>query len=182
MSSARRESVAARTSITRSVPAGRSEDGRNDVNLKQILRVIRSQIGQDRSHVTMRLDPPSLGSIRITMDLQQSKLELRIETESPLAQRLLSGKADVLREALESSGITIERLEIRSQTPSADTRDLARDDDGDPRQAGGGSTEANAERSPDERESEFPPPLSTMDGSLEDAPEQTTESLLNVLA
>lgn len=181
-SSARRESIAAKTSSARSAPPGGSEDGKNDVNVKQILRVIRSRIGQDHSHVTMRLDPPSLGSIRITMDLQRGALELRIEAESPLAQRLLSGKIDALRDALESSGISLERLEIRLQSTSPDTQELVRDDNGDPQQADDESTQANAERPPNQRESESPSSLSTVDGSLEDEAEQTTESLLNVLA
>lgn len=181
-SSARREPIAAKTSSARSVPPGGSEDGKNDVNVKQILRVIRSRIGQDHSHVTMRLDPPSLGSIRITMDLQRGALELRIEAESPLAQRLLSGKIDALRDALESSGISLERLEIRLQSTSPDTQELVRDDNGDPQQADDESTQANAERPPNQRESESPSSLSTVDGSLEDEAEQTTESLLNVLA
>ena len=91
--------------------------------MKQLLRVIRSRINGPRSHMTMRLEPASLGSIRITMDLNDRQMQLRIETESHLAQRMLSGKADVLRDALESSGITLERLEVKPLTPAPACRE-----------------------------------------------------------
>ena len=155
---------------------------KNDVNMKQLLRVIRSRISGPRSHMTMRLEPASLGSIRITMDLNDREMQLRIETESHLAQRMLSSKVDVLRDALESSGITLERLEIKPLTPAPDAQDAGRHEDVDQQSSGNGSTQANTERSPDQRESESPPSLATMDPSHEDETERTTESSLNVLA
>lgn len=180
--SSRREPAIAKVRASRASAADRQDPSKNDVNMKQLLRVIRSRISGPRSHMTMRLEPASLGSIRITMDLNDREMQLRIETESHLAQRMLSSKVDVLRDALESSGITLERLDIKALTPAPDAQDVGRHEDVDQQSSGNESTQANTERSPDQRESESPPSLATMNPSHEDETERTTESSLNVLA
>ncbi|MCH7870511.1 MAG: flagellar hook-length control protein FliK [Planctomycetes bacterium] len=180
--SSKREPAIAKSRASRASAADRQDPSKNDVNMKQLLRVIRSRISGPRSHMTMRLEPASLGSIRITMDLNDREMQLRIETESHLAQRMLSGKVDVLRDALESSGITLERFEVRSLAPPPDAQDAGQHEDVDQQSSGHGSTQANTERSPDQRESESPPSLAITDPAPEDETERTTESSLNVLA
>lgn len=94
----------------------------NDGAAEQLLRVLRSRMSDRQSQVTMRLDPPSLGAIRISMEVNGRDLALRIDSETHLAHHLLSEQADELRSALEAGGIRLERLELH---PPADSNDPA---------------------------------------------------------
>lgn len=99
-------------------PAAATEAGRsNDGELEQVVRVLRSRMSERQSHVTIRLDPPSLGAVRISMDVNGRELALRIDSETHLAHRLLTDQSDELRSVLEANGIRLERLEIHP--PSA---------------------------------------------------------------
>lgn len=81
-------------------------------NIDKILRVLRQQIGRERSTTIMRIDPPHLGSLRLQMDLRKEAMSLRIDTQTPLAHRLLSDEIDRLRAGLEATGIQLTRVEI----------------------------------------------------------------------
>ncbi|MEW6199598.1 MAG: flagellar hook-length control protein FliK [Planctomycetota bacterium] len=96
-------------------PPEAGETTRNpDVNIERILRLVHSRIGQERSVATLRLDPPELGTVRVHMDLRKENLSLRIETQTPAAQRLLHEQVETLRQGLEASGIYLDRIEIRA--------------------------------------------------------------------
>ncbi len=112
----RRAADAARNTSATAKPSGgaATDKGKNDANITQILRAIHSRIHDKNANVQMRLDPPSLGQIRISMQLQDRDMALRIDTETHLAQRMLSEKAELLREALSASGIHLERIEVRT--------------------------------------------------------------------
>lgn len=102
-------------------PVARGEglaEGNSDANVERIVRIIQARIGKDRAVTTLRLDPPELGTIRLHMDLRQEQLLLRVETQTPEAQRLLSGELDTLRRSLEAAGIHLERVEVRSAAPA----------------------------------------------------------------
>jgi flagellar hook-length control protein FliK len=119
-----------------------------DINLEQILRLVRSQISRQRASAILRLDPPELGRIRLHLDLRQDTLSLRVQTQTELAYRLLSEQAELLRQGLAASGITLTKLEI-SPPAAADPADAsglpAQNPDG---QSGSRpSADANAERS-----------------------------------
>jgi len=86
----------------------------SEANIERILRLIRTQIGAQRSTATLRLEPPELGSIRLRMDLRGDRLTLEVQTETSAAQRLLSEQLDALRRSLEAGGIQLERVEIRA--------------------------------------------------------------------
>lgn len=169
-------------------PVARSDstaESNSDANIERIVRVIQARIGKDRSVTTLRLDPPELGTVRLHMDLRQEQLLLRVETQTPEAQRLLAGELDTLRRSLEAAGIHLERVEVRSAAPAPSASEsqpqpqaegwtgaqqhAARQDAGS---AGGGPSwepEAHRAESPD------------MPGGDAEA-EPAAESLVNVLA
>lgn len=94
--------------------------GNDDPNVEQIVRLVASRAGKDRSVATLRLDPPWLGSIRMHIDLRQSDMTLRVEPDTPLAHRLLSENVESLRRALEAAGIQLSRIEFRPPPDAPD--------------------------------------------------------------
>lgn len=155
--------------------------GKADANGERIVRVVRSQIGREHARVTLRLDPPELGTVRLQMDLHKDTLVLRIETHTPLAHRLLSEQIESLRQGLESTGIQLERVEVRPPTAAdAHNADLPPEPDG--RGAGQeGSAHADAEH-PTDRGTEATPAEPADRPARETIPEPATESLVNILA
>jgi flagellar hook-length control protein FliK len=90
-----------------------AESAEREAHIERIVRVIRSEVGRERSRATLRLDPPELGTIRMHMDLQKDRLLLRIDTQSEMAHRLLTEDVEALRVALAQSGIHLEKVEVR---------------------------------------------------------------------
>ena len=115
-------------------------ESKNDANAARLLRWVRTQDGKGGGTATMRLDPPELGKIRVQMEVHEGGVRLAIDTQTPLAHRLLSDDVETLRKSLEASGLQLERVEVR---PPA-TTDGAAPSDGslafDARQDGGNAS------------------------------------------
>lgn len=155
---------------------------KNDANTERILRVLRSQISENRARATLRLDPPELGTVKLHLDLRQDVLALRIDTATGAAHRLLSEHVESLRQGLEAAGIQLERVEIRApesagqsemadDAPQPDTPEAGRDD------SSGADTEPSAEHGTD---SSRAPAMQSPTREL--SPEPAAESLVNILA
>lgn len=126
-----------------------SSERNPDGAVEQLVRVLRSRMSERQSQVTMRLDPPSLGGIRISMEVNARELSLRIDSETHLAHRLLSQQADELRAALEAGGIRLERLELHPPAQPHDGAgsgaDRAAQGGGDSGPSGGSQSDAREE-------------------------------------
>ncbi|MBU0639925.1 MAG: flagellar hook-length control protein FliK [Planctomycetes bacterium] len=187
---------AASASSAANTQASATAEKAEDANIERILRVVRSQIGKEHSRATLRLDPPELGTIRLHMDLRKDALSLRIDTQTQMAQRLLSEQLDGLRQGLASSGIQLERVEIRPPVtiPHPGGHDVPQEQDAPPEQrdgtgeadagpAGGGGHEGADSASAE-------PDGAWLDGRCAEAltstegvrPGPAAESLVNVLA
>ncbi len=90
-----------------------AESAEQEARIERIVRLLRSELGRERSRATLRLDPPELGTIRMHIDLQKDRLLLRVDTQSDVAHRLLTEDVEALRAALAQSGIHLEKAEIR---------------------------------------------------------------------
>jgi len=64
----------------------------------------------------MRLDPPSLGTVRMEVAMSEGRVRVQIHAANESARALLSGHLDVLRTALEEGGLAVERLAVDSAT------------------------------------------------------------------
>lgn len=163
-----------------------AESADRQADIERIVRLIRTEIGRERSRATLRLDPPELGTIRMHMDLQKDRLFLRVDTQSPVAQRLLTEDVDALRLGLAQSGIHLEKVEIR---PPPQRYDLP-GDAGTRSQPGEDSSRQDADRSAAERRGSGPQApaggrLSFADGAVPGAGEEAqsvAELRLNVWA
>lgn len=98
----------------------RANTGNPTGNIEKAAEMIRSNVGLRNSSMTIRLDPPELGSMKLDAQLRNDVLTVKIQASSEAAKSMLESRVNELRIALERHGITIDRIdiEVRPQTGS----------------------------------------------------------------
>ena len=91
-----------------------SADPVHDPFTARILRGLSATLNQRGGVLTMRLEPPALGQIRIQMTITQGTVSAEFQTATPQAQALLERSLAVLRSALQGHGLTVERLTVHT--------------------------------------------------------------------
>lgn len=112
-------------STARSIARGKAGDlgratGGNDVArsvFDKMVRNIRMNIGTRQSTAKIRLHPPELGQVRVDVKMVDSRIELRVQVETPAARELIGERIEALRGALQNHGLITERLELVEQRP-----------------------------------------------------------------
>ncbi len=77
--------------------------------------------------MTMRLHPPELGELRVQMTLAQGRVSAEFRATTQSAHALLERSLTSLRSALETHGLSVERLTIQP-LPSVQVRHDAPDE------------------------------------------------------
>ncbi len=95
------------------VPRARPFETVADHVAAQIGRGFAAALRQQGGTVLLRLEPDSLGTLRIRMDLEAGRVEATLEASSDRARRLLDDALPSLRSALEAHGLSVERLDVR---------------------------------------------------------------------
>ena len=90
-----------------------STDVQRQEGAEQIVRVLRAHVGARNSQVTIQLDPPELGRIRIDIRMQNNLLFLNVETDTAAGRELLNSRLGHLREILQQQGVTVERAQVQ---------------------------------------------------------------------
>lgn len=85
----------------------------------QITRGLSAAVRQNGGSLTIRLNPPMLGNVKIHMQLEAGVVGARIEAVTAQAHGLLKGQVESLRAALESKGLQVERLTVQLATGHA---------------------------------------------------------------
>ena len=88
--------------------------------------------------ITMRLEPPALGQLRIELRVSQGAVVADFTAATAEARALLEANLGMLRERLESQGLSVERITIHG----ARTAEAATQSSGDQRQEQGGNADA----------------------------------------
>ncbi len=91
-----------------------SADPDHDPFTARILRGLSATLNQRGGVLTMRLEPPELGQLRIQMTITQGTVSAEFQTATPQAQALLERSLAVLRSALQGHGLTVERLTVHT--------------------------------------------------------------------
>lgn len=76
-------------------------------------RGLQAALAQKGGTLTLRLNPPTLGSMRIDVQMQQGALTASIEASTAAAHDVLTKNIETLRQALESRGIDVQRVETK---------------------------------------------------------------------
>ena len=96
---------------------------------EQVIRGLRGVVNQRGGSLTIRLQPPDLGALRIDVQMTGSVVRVAFDAATDAAREMLSRQMGTLRQALESQGLSVERLQV--QAPLADSNTTATQDDED---------------------------------------------------
>jgi flagellar hook-length control protein FliK len=107
----------------------RSTAGKETSFAQRVMRGLHAMVNQKGGVMTMRLDPPELGSMRIQMVLQQGTVSAQFNVNTDQAQQLLNRNMQALKSALEARGLTVERLTV-TNAGANDGSSAARNDNG----------------------------------------------------
>jgi flagellar hook-length control protein FliK len=97
-------------------PAPRPEAQFADANHPTIISSIRGQLLPGGGSMHIRLDPPELGAMQVTVQMHNGVMTASFETSSDEATRVLSHSLNQLKTALESQGVQVDKLQVRQQT------------------------------------------------------------------
>jgi flagellar hook-length control protein FliK len=81
-------------------------------NHPQIVMGVRGQLLPDGGTMHIRLAPPELGELQVSMEVSQGSIAAAFTTTNDQATRLLSHSLGQLKDALEATGITVGKLQV----------------------------------------------------------------------
>ncbi len=99
-----------------SLPAPRPEAQFAETNHPSIVSAIRHQLLPGGGSMQLRLDPPELGAMQVTVRMRDGIMTASFETSNDEATRVLSHSLNQLKTALESQGVQVDKLQVRQQT------------------------------------------------------------------
>jgi flagellar hook-length control protein FliK len=83
-----------------------------EVNHPQIITAIRSHLLPDGGSMQLRLDPPELGALQVRIEMRYGAITAAFQTANDQATQLLSHSLGQLKHALESQGVSVEKLQV----------------------------------------------------------------------
>jgi len=95
-----------------------------EANTENVVRSIRTNLLPGGGSMQIRLDPQELGTLLISVQMRGGALSASFSAANEDAARMLSHNMNHLKAALESSGVTVERLQVQqaSSAKDSDTR------------------------------------------------------------
>lgn len=109
-----------------------------EANAARVARALQQAVKQGGGTVTMRLMPPELGVVRVQMELSNGVASVRFQTEDASVASMLTRQMTTLKQALESRGLRVDRLEAQALPPVSQNG------------AGDAASDRRAESSPDQ--------------------------------
>ncbi|MCX5661142.1 MAG: flagellar hook-length control protein FliK [Planctomycetota bacterium] len=84
-----------------------------DANVARVARGLQTAVQQNGGAVTLRLDPPEMGVVRVLMEVRDGVTSVQFRTEKESAGVLLNQHMDSLRESLQRQGLSVERIDVQ---------------------------------------------------------------------
>ena len=94
--------------------APESLDGGPARTMPGVARGLEALSQQRGGSLVMRLDPPSLGQLKLEMTMQAGRVSVVMTTVAETARGLLNTNLGMLRQALEDRGLAVERLTVET--------------------------------------------------------------------
>lgn len=112
----------------------------------QAVRGLTAMLNQRGGAMTMRLDPPELGSMRVQMTIVGGTVSAEFQPGTAQAAALLERHMPALRQSLENQGLSVERLNVhappQASHPASQQQSGNADAQGDRRHGGWGESGA----------------------------------------
>jgi flagellar hook-length control protein FliK len=96
-------------------------------NHPKIITAIQGQLLPHGGTVQIRLDPPELGALQVTMHLKDGVMSASFETSNDDATKLLSHSLGQLKSSLEAAGISVDKIHVE-QAPKRDSQNDSESD------------------------------------------------------
>jgi flagellar hook-length control protein FliK len=119
-----------------------------DVNHPTILNGIHSQLLPNGGTMQIRLDPPELGALQVTVHMRDGIMTASFETSNDDATRMLSHSLNDLKSMLEAGGVNVERMHVQ-QAPRPESHGNGSDQQ---QQQRGGEEQSGAKQEQQRRE------------------------------
>jgi len=82
-------------------------------NLQNVITSVRTQLLPHGGTMQIRLDPPELGALQVTLHVNDGQMTASFQTTNDEATRLLSHSLNQLRQALETQGVHVEKIQVQ---------------------------------------------------------------------
>src|SRR5206468_12374312 len=92
-----------------------------EANHPKIVAGVRSERLPNGGTMQIRLDPPELGALQVTVHMRDGVMTAAFETSNDDATRMLSHSLNQLKTVLESAGVSVEKLHVQ-QSPKPDSK------------------------------------------------------------
>lgn len=79
----------------------------------QAMRGVAAALTQGDQSVTLKLEPATLGEMRVKLKMNEGQMTADFEVSSTEARRLLERSSGELRQALEARGVQVEKIEVQ---------------------------------------------------------------------
>ena len=112
--------------------------------IKGAARVLNASRGSGRHQVTMQLDPPELGQLKLQIQMNAHGLSLRVDAQTHAVARIIESRLTELSDALAIHGIRVDRAQVTVR-PAASTNP-----DTQPSQDNGRSGQGNFNQASDQ--------------------------------
>jgi flagellar hook-length control protein FliK len=92
-----------------------------DANHPSIVTSVHTNLLPNGGTMQLKLDPPDLGALQVTVQMRDGVMTAAFETSNEQATRMLSHSLNQLKTALETSGISVERMHVQ-QAPRQESK------------------------------------------------------------
>jgi flagellar hook-length control protein FliK len=102
-------------------------------NHENIVTSMRAEVLPNGGTMRIRLDPPQLGAMQVTVRIQDGLVTAAFETSSDEATRLLGHSLNQLKATLETHGVAVDRLQVQQaprETQSSNSQSDSRREQG----------------------------------------------------
>ena len=122
-------SVTNTISNSSSTSASRETTGTSRANLtpyqesKLVQRVLRGmeQLGNGGGQVRIRLHPPELGTLQMTLKFEATQVTAQFEVENRVARDALLGNSQILKDRLKEQGLEVQKFEVEVRSDVNDS-------------------------------------------------------------
>jgi flagellar hook-length control protein FliK len=98
-------------------------------NHDKIITGLRTELLPNGGTMHIRLDPPELGALQVRVTMQDGVMTAAFETSNDDATKLLSHSLTQLKHALESQGVSVDKLHVQ-QSPRTDSSSNQKEENG----------------------------------------------------
>jgi flagellar hook-length control protein FliK len=80
----------------------------------QVVKDVRMNLKNDGTHITMRLDPPELGALKVEIVSQAGSITANLQAGNDVVKGLLETNLPMLKESLAQAGIKVDSFNVSS--------------------------------------------------------------------